>query len=863
MADPIVDNARDVARHTLKNLMLGKFKLKVPMSVLDLTIQVIYMEGCRYNTKMALSRMRKLYDAIDDSDYKAESADRVWIIRNTLDKLLKLNVFNPDIIRYEVGQLSDADPERLKILDTLIAKKERKPISDATQRYIYSFSENVLMHGYACAYKEAMQKLTDCIDPSNPASYAEVEDDLELMARTVLHVKEKSKMLENRKVFSLQEDIFNEVVTDTVMAAKQQSSKFYTGCRALNRMLGGGFFNKRTYYFIAVPGGGKSKMLLDCALWIKKYNKIKDASKGRPTIVFVTMENEIDETVMRAFNITTSDRNIADFTPDEAIKELREKGNLRLNSDEDFDIYIRYYKHKEIDTVDLYTLLDELRDEGRDPKVLLLDYIKRIRPAIKGRDEKEDLKNVTDDLKDFAIANNMPVISAHQLNRGAVEIIKDAKRNGRHDLVDEIGANNIGTAWEVNENADAIMYLQDEEKDGINYVGVKLGKLRYSATIDESTPSNYVIGDTVMKFFQPYDGDSTIKLIEDCGSERIAAKFTLRDIDGLADNSKADTHQGNAALSAAKQAFDRNSKADFTAQKIKNATKEMAKKKMDAMIKKPDASLDDFNPGVHGETVTQYEKYINVIPDIDIDDPNSDTSDDTTYYNTNAKIKPNLNEEEMECIAIVKDKPRYNRTYSADLNEGFFNYSGHGKRNITKVCEMYDSDGGIVPSISDDMDGFDKVKAELNTERYMLRGIIANQINENNLENLNYGLDKDEMVTKDSILNEVLKELSVDKHKIELFGGNPERLKTIEAGTYQMKYQIPEDVNLEGRSDTVILTVPENSEPLINSVPQSKIFHDIYNIPVLLNGNPVVDGNPFEGRSDLEEEELIEAEMAV
>ena len=38
----------------------------------------------------------------------------------------------------------------------------------------------------------------------------------------------------------------------------------------------------------------------------------------------------------------------------------------------------------------------------------------------------------------------------------------------------------------------------------------------------------------------------------------------------------------------------------------------MAKKKMDAMIKKPDASLDDFNPGVHGETVTQYEKYIEI-----------------------------------------------------------------------------------------------------------------------------------------------------------------------------------------------------------------------------------------------------------
>ena len=78
-----------------------------------------------------------------------------------------------------------------------------------------------------------------------------------------------------------------------------------------------------------------------------------------------------------------------------------------------------------------------------------------------------------------------------------------------------------------------------------------------------------------------------------------------------------------------------------------------------------------------------------------------------------------------------------------------------------------------------------------------------------------------------------------------------------------MKYQIPDDVNLEGRSDTVILTVPENSEPLINSTPQSKIYHDIYNIPVLLNGNPVIDGNPFEGRFDLEDEDLIEAEMAI
>ena len=111
------------------------------------------------------------------------------------------------------------------------------------------------------------------------------------------------------------------------------------------------------------------------------------------------MENDIDETVERIFNMSGNADDIRNYTPKQVIKYLRKDGQLALTADNDIDIIMKYYPNRSIDTNDLYTIIKDLDDSGSEVIVLILDYLKRIRPSEKAASEKEELKNITNGIE--------------------------------------------------------------------------------------------------------------------------------------------------------------------------------------------------------------------------------------------------------------------------------------------------------------------------------------------------------------------------------------------------------------------------------------------------------------------------------
>ena len=101
----------------------------------------------------------------------------------------------------------------------------------------------------------------------------------------------------------------------------------------------------------------------------------------RPVVLIVTMENTVEESVERLFNMTVTPTDIRNFTPSEVIEKLKSEGGMTLADDNDIDIIIKYYPNRSIDTGDLYTIIEELSDDNKEVIALVLDYIKRIRPA--------------------------------------------------------------------------------------------------------------------------------------------------------------------------------------------------------------------------------------------------------------------------------------------------------------------------------------------------------------------------------------------------------------------------------------------------------------------------------------------------
>jgi len=144
--------------------------------------------------------------------------------------------------------------------------------------------------------------------------------------------------------------------------------------------------------------------------------------------------------------MTVTSDNIRSFTAKQVIKKLKEDGELVLSDSNDIDIIIKYYSNREISTADLYTIIDELSDDGKEVISLILDYIKRIRPYERAKDEKEELKNITNELKNLAVDKDIPVITAHQLNRSGAISVDSALMANKEDLARFLGRGNVGSA---------------------------------------------------------------------------------------------------------------------------------------------------------------------------------------------------------------------------------------------------------------------------------------------------------------------------------------------------------------------------------------------------------------------------------
>ena len=148
----------------------------------------------------------------------------------------------------------------------------------------------------------------------------------------------------------------------------------------------------------------------------------------------ITMENTIDETVERIFNMVGPNDDIRNYTPKQVERILKKEGGLELTDKDGIDIIIKYFPNRSIDTGDLYALIQDLDDEGVEVIALVLDYLKRIKPAERADTEKEELKNITNELRDLAIWFDIPVITAQQLNRSAASVIDAAIQANKADV---------------------------------------------------------------------------------------------------------------------------------------------------------------------------------------------------------------------------------------------------------------------------------------------------------------------------------------------------------------------------------------------------------------------------------------------
>lgn len=489
-------------------------KLNVVFDLVSLDLMCSYIVTDNRNIRRShLINMRNLVDILDLSLYEndTEKMKRIDFIKRGLDARLIEGLKQVHmIIKHINGGIMDK---------SVIDADSFKPMSNDELEWLGKTVSETLKYSYIYNDVDALMNLCSRFKSQDYALRGEIVREFETLISQMQAKFRRSRMeTSSEMMFSLRKGVFEESIKDFHEQLMNPANKLICGMQGLNEMTGGGFESGRTYMLFGLSGEGKSTTLLNLVYQIKKYNKFfipKDTTKV-PCIVLLTMENTVRESVVRLFNISSAPDNITNYSADEVIDILRRDGELYLSDESPIDIIIKYVPDSSVDTGYLYTLTEDLEDDGYEVICMIQDYVKRIRPVNRIGDIRIDLGAVVNEFKTFATLKDIPVISVSQLNRDATKHIDEGRKTNKADLLRLLGRSNIGESMLMLENVDcAFMIAPEYDQNGFKFLGMQRIKIRY-------------FGGDRDHIYQPYAVDNDIKLIEDVNSLIPLFRSTMR-----------------------------------------------------------------------------------------------------------------------------------------------------------------------------------------------------------------------------------------------------------------------------------------------------------------------------------------------
>ena len=477
-----------------------KLDINLDLRTLDIMCKCLVTDN-RGIRRGQLVNLRNLIYMVDPKTYinDSEKNERINFIKKGIEARLDNNLSDPYMIMTYING---------GILDTgLINLEEFKGLTGAEINWMNTMVSETLKYSHVYNNVDTLLDVCTKIKSSDYGSKADVVKEFENVINGIQNDLRRSKNEDkNDIIFSLRDGYFEDVMYDTYNTLSSPSRKLVTGMQGMNELLGGGFENGRCYVFFGLPGEGKSSTILNLIYQIKKYNKdykTKDPTK-RPCIILLTMENTVDETVERLFGVATRNNRMTDYTPENVIKMLREEGELYLTDDSPIDIIIKFKPSNSVDTSYLYTLTEDLEDQGMEAIAMFQDYIGRIRSVEKYQDTRLEYGAIVDEFKVYAEIKDIPVITVAQLNRDASKHIDEGRKASKSDLVRLIGRSNISESMLILNNIDGGFLLAPEKtREGERFLGVQRIKIRYKA------------GD-MEYIYLPFEKD-TLRLQEDFG----------------------------------------------------------------------------------------------------------------------------------------------------------------------------------------------------------------------------------------------------------------------------------------------------------------------------------------------------------
>lgn len=265
---------------------------------------------------------------------------------------------------------------------------------------------------------------------------------------------------------------------------KKVQNIFKFGWQGFNRLFGKslGAALGESVVFNALSHHYKSSMLLNVARWCIRYNKPVNVGPGKPTFLFISLENESSENMMLLFkdayaNITGTS---CDGRSDEEIVEfIYEYFNVN-----GWSLIIERRLGESFGTDEFKVLFNEYTSQGRCILGCAIDYINLMKKRDTGNTGNHlQLREVYNVLVNFTKHNNCSLFSGHQLNRQAAELA----RSGVTNVVDKFGIAHLADGMDPQREVDVCIYMYKEFNGyGVPYLTLKIDKHRYDTDTPEA-----------------------------------------------------------------------------------------------------------------------------------------------------------------------------------------------------------------------------------------------------------------------------------------------------------------------------------------------------------------------------------------
>ena len=520
--------ARVKKRSSLSNA--DKIKFNFDISILNV---LIYYTQCDFIAKADLYKLKKLIDFTDIESYKQNIPiySRLNILKSFLNSIVDKELKNFNLLCMELRNDFESG---LEIIDELNFKDNKLTYSECVN--ISKFISEKLRYIEVYQKKDRIIELLQNIDNSadyNVSYYDTFQELKKLSAELTVSLQEDEANQKLLKEFSFSDPNARNILAKIVTDVKKPSAILQTGIRQLNAILAPGFRGVRLYTILGGTGKFKSGTLLNLADQIRRFNpQICPLENGfRKTILFITLENSIEESVERIFDMYSQiSSDIRNISTEDFISTFEDDGGFTFSTNHGIDITFVYAGNLEMSTAEIPGLISRLNTKGLQPICIILDYIKRIDSAHDSKgDERVRMSFVAKELKSISQYYNIPVITAMQLNRDGNGIIDASMRDNKQDVARFIGQSSIGNCWDIMEDSDWVCLINPE---------LQISTQKLFLTFKRLKIRGKKIPFAVDYFNHPFTNDKNIRLETDCDKpEPISIISLANDLESIKEDS--------------------------------------------------------------------------------------------------------------------------------------------------------------------------------------------------------------------------------------------------------------------------------------------------------------------------------------